>query len=280
MRLFTSDLLRLTLKVATIFLLFGLPASNTSAAEDLKNVAFPGKLMVRLSAYNITSADTDFAVFGSSGFGTAVSFDRDLGGDDSVSTGRIDGYYRFNERHRIDFSNFSTDREGSKTLETEIDIGDVTYFVGDVVESRFKFDLLRVGYAYSFHHSPTVELSLSAGLNINSYDYETSLASGGASTSSDVSAPLPTFGFRLAYKITPNWSVHYLSETFFINIEDELKGTLLNYELNVEYRFDGGFALGLGIARTSTDLDADSSDWSGSVTDSNRGFLLFGSYYF
>ena len=277
---FRCNLPRLTVRSATILLLSSLLVTNTLAAENLKNVAFSEKFMVRLSSYNITSADTDFAVFGSSGVGTSVSFDRDLGGEDSVSTARIDAYYRFNERHRIDFSTFSTDRKGSETIDIDIDIGDESYVVGDRVKSQFKFDLLRLGYAYSFYHSPTVELSLSAGLNINSYDFETSLASGAASSESDVSAPLPTFGFRLAYKINPNWSVHYLSETFFIDIDDALEGTLLNYELNVEYRYDSGFALGLGIARTSTDLDADDGDWSGSLSDSNRGYLLFGSYYF
>jgi len=280
MHYLNNHLSRLVFHAATFALLSGLPVAGTLAAEDLKNVAFPEKFMVRLSTYNITDADTDIAVFGSSGIGTAISFDNDLGGEDNVTTGRIDAYYRFNEHHRIDFSTFSTDRDGLATIDIDIDIGDESYVIGDTVKSQFKFDLTRLGYAYSFYHSPTVELSLSAGLNLNRYDYETSLASGASASASDVSAPLPTFGFRLDYRINQNWSLRYISETFFIDIEDALEGTLLNYELDVEYRFDNSFALGLGMARTSTDLDVDDDDWKGSVSDSNRGFLLYGAYYF
>jgi len=42
---------------------------------------------------------------------------------DSVTIPRIDAYYRFNERHRIDFSSFRTKRDGLKTIEIDIDLG-------------------------------------------------------------------------------------------------------------------------------------------------------------
>ena len=83
--------------------------------------------------------------------------------------------------------------------------------------------------------------------------------------SAGVSAPLPTFGLRLGYKISPNWYLRYVSETFFIEIEDTLKGTLLNYELDLEYRVSPRFTVGAGISRISTDLDADDDDWKGGL---------------
>ena len=68
--------------------------------------------------------------------------------------------------------------------------------------------------------------------------------------------------------------------TVIPEIDDSIEGTLLNYELDVEYRFDSGFTLGVGIARTSTDLTIDDGDWKGSVNDSNRGYMVYGAYYF
>lgn len=266
--------------VVGIFLLSGLTMTGTLAASELNNLAFPEKFMIRLSSYHVNDADTDITVFSSSGIGTGVNFNKDLDGENSVTIPRIDAYYRFNAYHRIDFSSFRTERDGLKTIEIDIDLGDQSFVVGDRLDTQIKFSLTRLGYAYSFYHSPSVELSLTAGLNINSYDFEYSLANGASSSSSDVSGPLPTFGLRLAYKISPKWSLHYVSETFFIEIDDALKGTLLNYELDVEYRLNNSFVLGAGIARTSTDLDVDDGDWEGRLTDSNRGLLIYGAYYF
>ena len=269
---------QLAISVVTIMLLTALLSGNKVVAEELKNVAFSKSFMIRLSTFNVTDADTDITVFNSSGVGTSVNFDDDLGGDNSVTVPRIDAYYRFNENHRIDFSNFRTERDGSKTIDIDMNLGDRSFVVGDKLNTQIKFSLTRIGYGYSFYHSPDVELTLTAGLNINSYDFE--LAGGGSASSSDASGPLPTFGLRLAYKISPKWSIRYVSETFFIEVDDTFKGTLLNYELNIEYRFDNQFVLGAGIARTSTDLEVDDSDWQGRLADSNRGLMLSAGYYF
>lgn len=271
---------RLITRLVAILLLSGLPMTGTLAANELNNLAFPEKFMIRLSSYHVNDADTDITVFSSSGIGTGINFNKDLDGENSVTIPRIDAYYRFNANHRIDFSSFRTERDGLKTIDIDIDLGDQSFVVGDRLDTQIKFSLTRLGYAYSFYHSPSVELSLTAGLNVNSYDFEYSLASGGSTSSSDASGPLPTFGLRLGYKISPKWSLHYVSETFFIEIDDALKGTLLNYELDVEYRLNNSFVLGAGIARTSTDLDVDDSDWEGRLTDSNRGLLIYGAYYF
>lgn len=239
----------------------------------------PDRLKFRLSSYNVFDADTDIAVFSSSGAGATVNFGDDLGGEKVVTIPRLDGYYRFNEYHRIDFTVFKTDRSGLEVLDLNVDLGEESYVIGDLLETDIKFSFLKLGYAYSFFHSPDVELSFTVGLNITEYDFSFGLENGGQSGSTGASAPLPTYGFRMAYNIDSNWSLYYVSETFFIHIDDELKGALLNYELDLEYRFDNSFVLGAGISRISADLDVSSSDWQGRLADSNRGLLIYLAYY-
>lgn len=257
---------------------------NSALAEDAQPaaVAFPDSWMIRLGAYIVDGADTQFSVSSDiAGLGTVLDYDRDLGGEDSATIPRIDAYYRFNERHRIDFTAFSIDRNGTRTLSIDppIVIDGVDYS-GGTINSDIKYTLYKVGYGYSFYHSSKVELSITAGLNITEYDLSFNDGTGGKAESAGFTAPLPMFGLRMGYAITPKWGVHYVAESFFIDIDNTVKGALINYELSTEYKLFKHFAIGAGFARIGTSLDVDSTDWKGSVSDSYRGYTLFGTLYF
>jgi hypothetical protein len=272
---------RLILTLLPITLMSGLSTSNTIVAETTKNPAFPEKIMLRLSSYAVNQVSTDITVLSSAGVGTIFSFDEELGGEDSATIPRFDAYYRFNERHRIDFSSFRIDRDGLKTLiGTGITIGDELFLVNETVISELNYSLSKIAYAYSFYHSPSVEMSFTAGLNITDYEFNYSLEDGNRASVNGASAPLPMFGLRMGYAINKNWSVNYITESFFIEIENEFKGTFLNYELDIEYKFDNKLAIGAGLVRSSLDLEVEDSDWNGSIVDSYRGMLLYAAYYF
>lgn len=270
---------RLILLLLATTLMSGLPTGNSLAAEATGNHAFPEKIMIRLSSYGVNQASTDILVLSSAGVGTIFSFDEELGGEDSATIPRFDAYYRFNERHRIDFSSFRIDRDGLKTVGA-INIGDEIFFSGETIKSQFNYSLSKIAYAYSFYHSPSVELSFTAGLNITDYEFNYSLDDGTRASANGASAPLPMFGLRMGYAINSNWSVNYITESFFIEIENEFKGTFLNYELDIEYKFDNKLAIGAGLVKSSIDLEVEDSDWSGGIVDSYRGVLLYAAYYF
>ena len=75
------------------------------------------------------------------------------------------------------------------------------------------------------------------------------------------------------------WSLHYLSEAFYIKVGDEYDGSFQNNQIDVQYRISKQFKLGAGISRFSTDLEAKDSDWTGRIADTHRGLLVFASYY-
>ena len=258
-------------------LLLSLFFVNPASAEE--EVLFPEKFMIRLASYSVRNADTDMTVLSDDNIGTGFSYADDLGGDTRTVVPRLDMYYRFNDRHRIEFSNFKYERDGRQLLAIDIDIEDQTYSIGETVVSDITYELLKIGYGYSFYHSNEVELSFTAGLNITSYDFNFELADGSEADSSRVTAPMPMFGLRMSYAINPRWSLHYLTETFFIEVGDSLEGAFLAYELDMQYRFSNNFTLGFGFSRFSMDLDANDDDWNGKIADSHRGVLLFASYY-
>ena len=270
----------LAFTAASLLIGAGLLSGNTANAQEAKSVSNPDKYMIRLSSYYVDRASTSFTVFDSSGLGVGISFEKDLGGDTTDSVARIDGYYRFNDRHRLEFGSFTVDRNGVTTLTVDLDIGDEKFLFDETIISNVKYTITKIGYAYSFYHSLQVELSLVAGLNITDYDISYRNDDSSTSGSSGVTAPLPLFGLNLSYAFSPKWSVHSLSEAFYIDIEDTLKGTLLNSELVWEYRAFKNFAIGAGTTRVSTDFDVNDDDWQGSFSDSHRGYLLYGKLYF
>jgi len=266
---------------STLTLVATFNKAHAEQSDDMA-VAFPDKYMVRLGAYIVDDADTQFSVASDlGGIGTTIDYQRNLGGEKGDTIPRIDAYYRFNERHRMDFTAFSVDRKGSRSLAVDppIVIGDED-FAGGTVNSDIKYTLYKLGYAYSFYRSPKVELGLSAGLNITSYDLTFSSDVGNKYESAGFTAPLPMFGLRMGYAITPKWYVNYVAEAFFIDFEDTVRGALLNYELNTEYKLFKNLSIGAGVARLGTSVEVNDDDWKGKVSDSYRGFTVFTTVYF
>ena len=269
--------------IAVTVFTYGLMSGNVTAAEDEKQaVAFPDKFMIRLGTYIIDGSDTQFSVNSDvAGLGTVIDFNRDLGGDTRDTVPRIDAYYRFNERHRINFTSFAIDRKGSRVLAIDPPIIiDGEDFSGGTINSEIKYNLYKLGYGYSFYHSSKVELSLAAGLHVVSYDLKFSDTVGNKIESVDVSAPLPMFGMHIGYAITPKWSVQYVSEAFFIELENAIKGALVSYELNTEYRLFKNLSIGAGFARRNINIEVNDNNWNGKVSDSYRGYTIFGAFYF
>lgn len=269
-------------QIIAIIISSSIVTNNVTAAEnEEEQFAFPDKYMVRLGAYFIENSNTQVSVnpFGNA-ISTTVDFQRDLGANAGDTVPRIDAYYRFNERHRIDFTAFSVNRKGAKTLAIDVSLGDQDYSVGESLTSGIKYTLYKIGYNYSFYHSPKVELSLSTGLNITKYDLLFEDSSGAKSEVIGVSFPLPMIGLRMAYSINSNWSLYFIAESLFIEIDDKLRGTLINQEVSMEYKLFKNFSVGAGVARLGLDAEVSTPDWSGGITDAYKGLTLFGVLYF
>lgn len=261
-----------------VALLLNLGVMNGAAAETAARAAFSERFVIRLSSYYISDADTDLTVLGSDNIGAGFNFVDDLGGDDSLTIPRLDGFYRFNDAHRIEFSSFRIERDGRNLLSIDLDIGDQSYSVGDTVVSKIVYELFKIGYAYSFYRSDQVELAVTAGLNMTDYEFDYELVDGTSADTSDASGPLPMFGFRASYAINSRWSLHYLSEVLFIDTSDA-EGSFQTYELDFRYRFNERFMIGAGVVRSSIDVTAEDTDWNGRIADTHRGFLVSGGFY-
>jgi len=262
-----------------ILMFFALFFVNNAFAEIAPNdeQKFPDRMMFRMGFYNVRDINTDVSVNSSSlgGLGTTISFEKDLGGSDNKGVPRIAAHYRFNDNHRLEFEWFEIKRTGLRTLDIDFTYEGQDYTNGSSVKSKFDTRTTKLGYGYSFYRSKKAELVFTAGLHILNYDISLEDSSNNLANSSDVSAPLPLIGLTMDYHISDRWKLVYKTQSFYIKIDNAVRGSLVDFELDTEYRFTKHFAVGLGFSRLTLDIDVSDSDFRGELTNLYRGYTLY-----
>ena len=222
----------------------------------------------------ITERDTEARLDGSATAGTTTNFEKDLGLDSSDSVFRVDGYFKFNERHRIDFSVFDLSRDASKQIVRDIQWGDTAYTIDTVLETDLSLEIYKLGYTYSFLQSEQGYLGGTAGLYVA--DSKTSLAeeSVGMAEVGELTAPLPVIGLRGEYALSDRWSFRASGEFFFIEY-DNIDGSLVDIYAGLDYRVLDNLSIGAGFNSVTIDVDASRNRFEGGLDWQYSGGLVF-----
>lgn len=231
-----------------------------------------------LGAYFVTRTNGSLRLDRTTGLvtiGTSLDWERDLGGETSMTAPRIDGYYRFAPKHRVDFSWYRIERNGSIATQRGIDFGDVSFPAGTLIDSELNTETFKVSYTYSFYRTHQIETALSVGLHVTKIEASLQSAGLGIAETSDVTAPLPVFGFRLDYAIAPKWLVRTKYELFFLDNFDTYRGSLNDFTLAVEHRTFPHVGFGFGLNRSSLDLQIEQDKNQGAVSTVLSGLMLY-----
>lgn len=279
-------------------------AMTETQAEDVKTetraidpktwVPFPERFMIRGGYNYVFNADTEFTINGSRNVGASVDFSRQLGGEREDRLWRIDSLYRFNPRHSVGFSYYDVSRKGNRTSDRDITINDVTYASGSTIQSELRFKLYRFLYNYSFHHDEKVELGLSGGLyfaNIGASFQGSLTCTGGTTcgpgttvtpggTSNSFTVPLPTIGLFFNYNITPRLQSQVRFDWFYLETA-QIKASITEMYLGLEYRLLKNFAIGTAFDRLSIDAEINPSKGGGfSFLNDWNTLFFYGALYF
>ena len=221
-----------------------------------------------------TDRDTKTRLDGSAGRGSDTDLEADLGLDGSDSVFRLDGYYRFNDRHRADFSVFDLSRTGARQIQRDIQWGDRLFAIDTVVESDNDLTIYKAAYTYSFLRRDEGYLGVTGGLYIA--DAKVSLAEQnlGQAEVGDVTAPLPVIGLRGEYEFAERWTFRGSGEFFFVEFDD-IKGSLVDLYLGVDYQLLDYLSIGLGVNAVTLDVDASKTSFLGELNWQYSGGLLF-----
>jgi hypothetical protein len=224
---------------------------------------------------------------GSAGAGVAVDLEQALGLDTQNTVFRLGTLYRFGEtrRHRVDLDYLYFNRTASKTIGKEVVVDNVTLGVGTTVETTFNYQIIRAAYSYSFFQDDRMDLAASFGLFVMPIKFEMS-ASGLGAKQGDFSftAPLPAFGLRGDFAITPRWFLRTNLDFFYLEYQS-FKGALVDTRIAVEYNPWEHFGFGLGfdnfrLAMEAKDKDYPGVDFQGQIKSQFMGVQLYARYFF
>lgn len=251
--------------VALMFL--EIPTAIAQADDDTK---FSLSIGVFLADRN-----SDARLNGTAGIeGTPVDLEGDLGLNRSDSVFRIDGYYRFNKKHRLDFSAFDLSRTASKVIEKDIQWSDTLFPIDTTVDSDFDLAIYKLAYTWSFMQRDKGYLGLTAGLYVADFGTRLEAEAIGALESDGLTAPLPVFGLRGQYEFTEKLSFRASGEIFAIEYED-YSGSLYDIYAGLDYQFFKHVAIGIGINAVKLDVGISKDRFDGDVEWRYDGGLVF-----
>jgi hypothetical protein len=250
-------------------LLFVAPLAANAADEVNKEPAAPAastpqhrllndRFRLSLGGFRAESTTEARLSTASGGAGVDVNFEDLLGLDPIKLVGEGSLYWRFAERWRIDLGYFSLNRNGTRTLDTSVDWGGVTYPIGTSVTANYRLSDLRAAVGYSFFRRPDKELGV--GFGLHKAGIETSLeAAGGAATSQSVTAPLPFVTLYGNFALTDSWAfstrIDWLSLSY-----DKYSGGIRASAVDFVYQPFNHWAFGFGFHNLTLKLDVNNPD--------------------
>jgi len=250
------------------------------------------RFKLRIGGFLIDRFDTT-ARFDSARYpiGTLIDLEEDFNVDTSETVMRIDGFYRFNNRHRIDWTWYRSRRSGTAIAEKEYVIGDPDDPDGGFiipkdarVTTNWNYDLLKLGYAYSFLNKQRYEMFIGAGLNIRrldiAVDYKATISTFGANDKLEGEGfvPLPTVVIGSRWNFTDKWQSIFRYEIFLLEIGD-YRGSQQDFQLLFEHSTFKHVGFGLGINTVDINIRARDNEIRGEFDSRILGLLGYIKFY-
>ena len=184
-----------------------------------------------------------------------LSFEDDLNLEERLGTPFLLLNYDINAKHSVYIDWKNLNRKSSigtvgKDFSFSFNDGE-TYSVSadSLIETKFNVDVYRIGYGYNIIKNENWQTTLLAGLHVMGFDLslsgEISLCVDGICDYStygarkevvtQVTAPLPNFGFYTEYTVNEDWRLLAKVQYFSIKLSD-IQGSLLDFSTGFEYQ--------------------------------------------
>ena len=262
-KLWTSAL---ALAQAAVFVTLLAPAPAAYAQDD-------PTFSLSLGGF-FTNRESKTKVDGDVSDGTPVDLEGDLGLEKSDTVFRVDAYWRFADKHRIDFSAFDLSRSASKRIQEEFTWEDTVYEIDTLLKSQMDLAVYKLAYTWAFLKNGRSFLGATAGLYVADIGAKLTATELDSRKSGGVTAPLPVIGLRGEYRFADRWSLRGSGEVFALEYGD-YSGSLYDVFVGVDYSATDKVALGLGVNSVKLDVGIDKSNFAGSLDWRYDGAMVY-----
>ncbi len=225
----------------------------TGGQWDKFNISIGGFTSRSSSELTINNTNT--------GLGVAIDLENTLAVESRFDTVRLDTLYRWGQtdRHQIEFHYFVNNREGIRTLDQDLTIGNTTYPAGTTLETGLNLTFANIDYAYAVLQDDRVRLAISGGLHVTSIGLTIDSQGFALQEAEEFTAPLPVIGFRLDVATAKNWKILSRVDVFYLEY-DEFTGGLADTYFGVEWNPFKHVGFGLGYNHVTYRVEAAGTD--------------------
>jgi len=218
--------------------------------------------------------------------GTTINW-KDTFGDQDATRFRLDGYWRFKERHHLRMMYTDYGKSSTRTLESDIEWNGELIPVSASATATLGFEIIELAYEYDFARSPDRDLVLSAGVHYTTFDASIratidSPVGGGSETvgsKASVDAPLPVFGARGMWHLGRNFYLDAQVQYFALAI-DQYDGSLVNYRGAIIWQPRKWLGIGAGFDSFNVDVKVDGDNLRGRLDWTYQGPQVFFNFAF
>ena len=261
------------------------PARADSPAEDLLNNRFA----FALGGFLVTS-DIRGSLLGSANTNDQqIDFDKQFGIDTEQTRWRGELLWRISPTQHVRFSYFDHDVRGTRILNQDLAWGDYTFKFGGQVTAETEFSVYELGYELAFLRQAnyeivamvgihlvdlTLKLSGNASLTVDTPTGPVERAATFTTSSNSVPAPLPVFGFRGDWAVSPHVYLDASAEIFSLSFQG-ISGNWSDLRAGASWMFSKHFGVGLGYERFVTHADVSKGSFGGRLNFGYQGLLLY-----
>jgi len=261
------------------------PARADPPTEDLLN----DRVVVLLGGF-VVSSNIDGSLLGSANTtNQSIDFNKQFGTDVDQTRWRGEVLWRITPTQHLRFSYFDNDISRTRPIDQDLAWGDYTFKAGGQVTAETKFRVYELDYEFAFLRRPNYEIVAVAGIHLD--DLSLKLA-GNASltvdtpngpveqgatftkTSESVPAPLPVFGFRGDWAVTPHVYVDAAAEVFGLSYQG-IDGNWSDLRAGATWMFSERFGVGIGYDRFATHVDVGKGTFNGRLNFGYQGLLIY-----
>lgn len=206
--------------------------------------------------------------------GREIDIEDDLDVSDEETLFQVEGIYRLNHYHRLEFSYMQLHRDGLATLDQPISFGGSDYPAGTIVDSTLKNEIARFSYGYSILRDDQKELGVSAGVHFTGIEAEITSLTTGQTQKASSSTPLPVIGVFASVDLSDAFTVGMKAQFFRMDF-DRYEGSVNAITAYAERELRAGFLIGLAYNYFSLNLKSSDPEVAGSVTAKHSGPAVY-----